>query len=113
MINQGIELLVPKLVVILHYVELILKISYGKKEVNSRYHLGSGIYVTCAFQYRNVCVRYWKTANGKRYPTLEGISFKFNEWNEFINVAQRMYTEYSKCILVNPVFRMKIDLDMI
>ena len=73
--------------------------------MDSRYHLGSGIYVTCAFPYRNVSIRFWKTANGKRYPTPEGISFKFNECNEFIKVAQR-YTEYSEiyscepCILV-------------
>ena len=72
-IYQSIELSVPKLVVILHYVVFMMnaiqKISDGKKEVDSRYHLGSGIYVTSVFQYRNVCVRYWKTANGKIYSS--------------------------------------------
>ena len=54
--NQGIKLSVPKLVVILHYVEFIMaaieKISDGKKEVDSSYYLGSGIYVTCAYPYK-------------------------------------------------------------
>ena len=89
--NQGIKLLVPKLVVILHYVEFIMtaiqKISDGKKEVDSSYYLGSGIYVTCAFPYRNVSIRLWKMAIGKKYPTPQGISFRFNEWNEFIKVT--------------------------
>ena len=51
--NKGIKLTVPKLVVILHYVEFIIsaieKISDGKKDVDCSYYLGSGIYVTCAF----------------------------------------------------------------
>ena len=62
--NQGIKLSVPKLVVILHYVEFIMtaiqKIVDGKKEVDSSYYLGTGIYVTWAFPYRNVSIRLWK-----------------------------------------------------
>ena len=104
--NQGIKLSVPKLVVILHYVEFIMtaiqKISDGRKEVDSSYYLGSGIYVTCAFPYRNVSIRLWKMANGKKYPTPQGISFRFNEWNEFIKVAQKMYTEYSEIYICEP-----------
>ena len=114
--NQGIKLSLPNLVVILHYVEFVMtaipKISDGKKEVDSSYYLGSGIYVTCAFPYRNVSIRLWKMANGRKYPTPQGISFKLNEWNEFIKVAQKMYTEYSEIYTVNPVFWMKIDQGM-
>ena len=93
--NEEIKLSVPKLIVILDYLEFIMsaiqKISDGKKEVDSSYYLGSGIYVTCAFPYRNVSVRFWKMANGRKYPTPQGISFKFNEWDEFIKVAQRIF----------------------
>ena len=78
----------------------IQKISDGKKEVDSSYYLVSCIYVTCAFPYRNVSIRFWKMANGKKYPTPQGISF--NEWNEFIKVAQRMYTEYSEIYTREP-----------
>ena len=104
--NQGIKLSVPKIVVILHFVEFIMsaiqKISEGKETVESSYHIGSGIYVTCATPYRNVSIRFWNTANGKRYPTPEGISFKFNEWYEFIKVAQRMYSEYTEIYSCQP-----------
>ena len=104
--NQGIKLSVPKLVVILHYVEFIMaaiqKISDGRKEVDSSYYLDSGIYVTCAFPYRNVSIRLWKMVNGKKYPTPQRISFRFNEWNEFIKVAQKMYTEYSEIYTCEP-----------
>ena len=104
--NQGIKLSVPKIVVILHFVEFIMsairKISEGKETVESSYHIGSGIYVTCATPYRNVSIRFWNTANGKRYPTPEGISFKFNEWYEFIKVAQRMYSEYTEIYSYQP-----------
>ena len=90
--NKGIKLTIPILVVILHNVEFIVssiqKISDGKREVDSSYRLGSGIYVSCATPYRNMFIRFWKTANGKKYPTPEGISFKFNEWDQFIKVAQ-------------------------
>ena len=104
--NQGIRLSVSKLVVILHYVEFIMsaiqKISKGNKEVDSSYYLGSGLYVSCAFPYRNVSIRLWKTANGKKYPTAQGMSFKFNEWDEFIKVAQKMYSEYSEIYTCEP-----------
>ena len=104
--NKEIKLSVPKLVVILHYVEFIMssiqKKFDGKREVDSSYHLRSSICVTCASPYRNVSIRFWKTANGKRYPTPEGISFKFNEWDEFIKVAQRIYTEYSEIYSCEP-----------
>ena len=104
--TKGLKLSIPKLVVILHYVEFIMssiqKISDGKREVDSSYHLGSSIYVTCATPYRNVSIRFWKTANGKRYPTPEGMSCEFNELDEFIKVAQRMYTEYSEIYSYEP-----------
>ena len=104
--NQGIRLSVPKLVVILHYVEFIMaaiqKISKGKKEVDSSYYLVTGLYVSCAFPYRNVSIRMWKTANGKKYPTAQGMSFKFNEWDEFIKVAQKMYSEYTEIYTCEP-----------
>ena len=80
----------------------IQKISDGKKEVDSSYYLGTGIYVTCAFPYRNVSIRLWKMANGKKYPTPQGISFRCNEWNEFIKVAQKMYSEYSEIYTCEP-----------
>ena len=102
--NQAIKLSVPKLVVILHYVEFIMaaieKISDGKKEVDSSYYLGSGIYVTCAYPYRNVSVRLWKIANGRKYATPQGISFRFNEWNEFIKVAQKCIQNIQKYVPV-------------
>ena len=42
--------------------------------------------------------------SGKRLME-EGISFRFNERDEFIKVAQRMYSENTEVdILVNPVF---------
>ena len=104
--NQGIILSIPKLGVILHYVDFIMsaiqKISYGKKEVDSRYHFGFNIYVTCAFPYRNVSIRFWKLANGKKYPAPEGVSFSFNKWNEFIKVGQRMYSEYTEIYSCQP-----------
>ena len=104
--NEGIKLTVPKLVVILHYVEFIMsaieKISDGKKDVDCSYYLGSGIYVTCAFPYRNVSIRLWKMANGRKYATPQGISLRFNERNEFIKVAQKMYSEYSEIYTCEP-----------
>ena len=104
--NQGIKLSIPKLVVILHFVEFITsairKISEGKETVDSSYHIGSGFYVTCATPYKNVSIRFWNTANGKRYPTPEGISFKFNEWDEFVKVAQGMYSEYTEIYSCQP-----------
>ena len=60
--------------------------------------MGSGIYVTCAYPYRNVSVRLWKIANGRKYATPQGISFRFNEWNEFI----KMYSEYSEIYTCEP-----------
>ena len=53
-----------------------------------------------------------KMANGRKYPTPQGISFKFNEWNEFIKVAQKCIQNIQKYIPVNPVFWMKIDQGM-
>ena len=104
--NPGIKLSIPKLVVILHYVEFIMtairKISEGKEAVDSSYHIGSGIYVTCTTPYRNVSIRFWNTSNGKRYPTPQGISFNFSEWDEFIKVAQRMYSEYTEIYSCQP-----------
>ena len=104
--NNGIKLSIPKLVVILHFVEFIMsairKNSEGKEAVASSYHVGSGIYVTCAAPYRNVSIRFWNVANGKRYPTPEGVSFKFNEWDEFIKVVQRMYSEYTEIYFCQP-----------
>ena len=58
--------------------------------------LGSSFYVSCTSRYRNVSIRFWKTGNGKKYPTPEGISFKFSEWEDFIKVAQKMYSEYTE-----------------
>ena len=104
--NNDIKLSIPKLVVILHFVEFIRsairKISEGKEAVDSSYYVGSSIYVTCAPPYTNVSIRFWNTANGKRYPTPEGVSFKFNEWDEFIKVAQRMYSEYTEIYSCQP-----------
>ena len=41
--------------------------------------------------------------NGKqKYATPQGISFRFNEWNEFIKVAQQMYSEYSEIYTCEP-----------
>ena len=57
----------------------IEKISDGKKDVDCSYYLGSGIYVTCAFPYRNVSIRLWKMANGRKHATPQGMSFTFNE----------------------------------
>ena len=70
--------------------------------METSYHIGSGIYVTCAAPYRNVSIRLWNTANGKRYPTPQGVSFKFNEWDKFIKVAQRMYSEYTEIYSCQP-----------
>ena len=114
--NKGIKLTIPILVVILHNVEFIMssiqKISDGKREVDSSYRLGSGIYVSCATPYRNMFIRFWKTANGKKYPTPEGISFKFNEWDQFIKVAQRIIQNTQRYIPVNLIFWIKIDQTM-
>ena len=80
----------------------IEKISDGKKEVDSSYYLGSGIYVTCPFPYTNVSIRLWTMANGRKYATPQVFLFRFNEWNEFIKVAQKMYSEYSEIYNCEP-----------
>ena len=90
----------------------IEKISDGKKDVDCSYYLRSGIYVTCAFPYRNVSIRLWKMANGRKYATAQGISLRFNEWNEFIKVAQKCIQNIQKYIPVNPAFWIKIDQGM-
>ena len=63
----------------------------------------------------NIYLKEWEdgTANGKKYPTPEGIPFKFNEWNEFIKVAQRMYTEYSEIYSCEPCILDEDSSDMI
>ena len=77
-INEWIKLSVPKLVVILHYVEFIMSfIERAQNEVESMYHLGSSYFVSCTSPYKYATIRFWKTSNGKKIPTSQGI--RFNE----------------------------------
>ena len=39
---------------------------------------------------------------GKNFLQQKGISFKFNEWEEFIKVAQKMYSEYTEIYTCKP-----------
>ena len=73
-INAGMKMTVPKLLVILHYFEFIMtsikNILNGKKPVDSSYHIGSSYYVSCATPYRNFSIQFWKNCNGKKIPHL-------------------------------------------
>ena len=96
--NEGIQLNAPKVVVILNYIAFvrwaIKKTLNGNRNVLCQYHIGSGFLVSCNSSYKTVSIWPWKSTLGKTYPTGEGISLDFQEWEEFIKACQKIFIEY-------------------
>ena len=109
-INEGVHLNIPKMLVILNYVdymkEPISRINNGEKDINVKHHIGAGYHISCNSPYKNVGIRLWeKSISGKIFPTQKGISLKFPEWTELLRVFddiflthQEVYTA-SSCLI--------------
>ena len=96
--NPGIKLNISKLVVLVHFSELInhalQAILKGDKGIEKKVHIGSSYYVACNSPYKSVGIRKWKTnAKGDLFPTTEGLSCKPKEWEELVKVCNQMYSE--------------------
>ena len=96
--NKGVQLNVSKLVVMMHYGEVMTneveKIINGEAEVDKKMHIGGGMYLTSTSPYKTVGIRRWKKNNANElYPTSEGISLKINEWRECMKIVNKMYSE--------------------
>ena len=96
--NPGIKLNISKLVVLVHFSEIINQalqaIVKGDKAIEKKVHVGGSYYVACNSPYKSVGIRKWKTnAKGDLFPTTEGISCKPKEWEEFLKVCNQMYSE--------------------
>ena len=98
--NEGIKLNAPKIVVILNYIafvrQAIKKTLNGNRNVLCQYHIGSGFLVSCNSSYKTISIRLWKSTLAKTYPTSEGISLDFQEWEEFIKACQKIFIEYQE-----------------
>ena len=96
--NPGIKINISKLVVLVHFSELInhalQAILKGDKGIEKKVHIGGSYYVACNSPYKSVGIRKWKTnAKGDLFPTTEGLSCKPKEWEEFLKVCNQMYSE--------------------
>ena len=108
--NKGVQLNVSKLVVMMHYGEVMVneveKIIKGETDVDKKIHIGGGMYLTSTSPYKTVGIRRWKKNNANDlYPTSEGVSLKINEWRECMKYVNKMYSEkielytYIPCII--------------
>ena len=96
--NPGIKINISRFLMILHNVEVINqsieRILKGEREISKRIHLGGGFYLTCNSPYKTIGIRLWKNnASGQLYPTTEGQTLKFAEWEEFIKISNKMFSE--------------------
>ena len=86
--------------VILNYIAFvrraIKKTLNGNRNVLCQHHIGSGFLVSCNSSYKTLSIRLWKSTLGKTYPTGEGISLDFQEWEEFIKACQKIFIEYQE-----------------
>ena len=96
-IKKGVKLNISKLMMIMHYGQLITseigKIGNGQEDIDVKKHIGGGYYLSCASPYKSVGIRLWKLGTVKMFPTNEGINLKINEWMELIDVINDMYVE--------------------
>ena len=108
--NKGVQLNVSKLVVMMHYGEVMTneveKIIKGESEVDKKMHIGGGMYLTSTSPYKTMGIRRWKKNNANElYPRSDGISLKINEWRECLKYVKKMYSEkielytYIPCII--------------
>ena len=89
-----------------HNEEIILKEWDGQKvtnpgvklnisrDISQKIHLGGGYYLTCNSPYKTIGIRLWKNnASGDLYPTSEGQTLKYKEWQEFVKIGNQMFSE--------------------
>ena len=96
--NPGVKLNISRFLMILHNAEVINqsmeRILKGEREISKRIHLGGGFYLTCNSPYKTIGIRLWKNnASGQLYPTTEGQTLKFTEWEEFVKISNKMFSE--------------------
>ena len=96
--NPGIKLNISKLVILVHFSELInhalQAILKGDKGIEKKVHIGGSYYVACNSLYKSVGIRKWKTnPKGDLFPTTEGLSCKPKEWEELLKICNQMYNE--------------------
>ena len=96
--NPGVKLNISRFVMVLHNVEIINrsmdKILKGDRDTSQKIHLGGGYYLTCNSPYKTIGIRLWKNnASGDLYPTSEGQTLKHKEWQEFLKIANQMFSE--------------------
>ena len=84
--NKGVQLIVSRLVVMMHYGEVMTneveKIINGDAQVDKKMHIVGGMYLTSTSPCKTVGIRKCKKNNSNElYPTTEGISLKINGEN--------------------------------
>ena len=97
-LNQGITLNIPKIMMIMHLGQQISneleRITSGAKDIDVKKHIGGGFYLSVNSPYKYVGIRKWNTnSSGTLYPTSEGVSLKATEWREALDVINKLYTE--------------------
>ena len=97
-LNEGITLNIPKIMMIMHLGQQISneldRITSGAKDINLKKHIGGGFYLSVNSPYKYVGIRKWNTnSRGSLYPTSEGVSLKAAEWREALDVINKLYTE--------------------
>ena len=84
-LNQGITLNIPKIMMIMHLGQQISneleRITSGAKDIDVKKHIGGGFYLSVNSPYKYMGIRKWNTnSSGTLYPTSEGVSLKATEW---------------------------------
>ena len=97
-LNQGITLNIPKIMMIMHLGQQISneleRITSGAKDIDLKKHIGGGFYLSVNSPYKYVGIRKWNTnSSGTLYPTNERVSLKAAEWREALDVINKLYTE--------------------
>ena len=97
-LNQGIVLNIPRIMMIMHFGQQITnqldRITAGTKDIDLKKHIGGGFYLSVNSPYKYVGIRKWKTnSTGTLYPTSEGVSLRATEWREALDVINKLYTE--------------------
>ena len=105
--NPGVKLNISRFVMILHNVEImnrsIDKILKGDRDISQKIHLGGGYYLTCNSPYKTIGIRLWKNnASGDLYPTSEGQTLKYKEWQEFVKIGNQMFLERVELFIFIP-----------
>ena len=97
-LNQGIVLNIPRIMMIMHFRQQITnpldRITTGIKDIDLKKHIGGVFYLSVNSPYKYIGIRKWKTnSTGTLYPTSEGVSLRASEWREALDVINKLYTE--------------------